>query len=441
VKAANTAALVLVGHGSHISPQTAGLVWQHVDTLRAMGIADEVTAAFWKEAPSFHQVLNTLTATDVTVLPLFTAQGYFTQTVIPTEMGLNGSITARDGRTIRYARTLGEHPYLSLVVRQRIDGALRLAGARPDEAAVAIIGHSTKRNPESRKATEAQAALIRSIYPAAQVVDVYLDDDPGIETVYNMTSAPVLIAVPYFLALGSHTTIDVPERLLLEPGQTAALIRNRTVYYTPPVGIDESVRDVLIELAREVGAPLRPAHSGSVWDCFPASGRTALINAVREAGVMTFGQLLLTPYSVQRMDDAETVQILTDPASLRKKVRDKPFRPLATSTDLPGGWRVLIDQPDMLHTVVETIYPGAVADWAAARQGTFTAGSFPSVTARQTGMYRDLAGLSEAQRAELVAQVCGNCVRRPTWFNGDARNIPCGEPCNLWMSQALENHD
>ncbi|MCC7451643.1 MAG: hypothetical protein IT324_29820 [Anaerolineae bacterium] len=438
---ANTTALVLVGHGSHISPQTAGIVWQHVDALRAMGIADEVTAAFWKETPSFHEVLNTLTATDITLLPLFTAQGYFTQTVIPTEMGLTGPLTVRDGRMIRYARTLGEHPYLFLVVRQRIEGALRLAGARPAEAAIAIIGHSTKRNPESRKATETQAAMIRSIYPAAQVVDVYLDDEPGIETVYDLTSAPVLIAVPYFLALGSHTTIDVPERLLLEPGQTAALVRNRAVYYTPPVGVDESLRDVLIELAREVGAPLRPARSGSTWDCFPAAGRTALIDAIHTARVMPFGQLILTPHSVQRIDDTETVQILTDPATLRKKVRDKPFRPLATSTDLPGGWRVLIDQPDVLHAVIETIYPGAVADWAAAQHGTFTAESLASVATRQTGMYRDLAGLSDTQCAELVAQVCGNCVRHPTWFDGSLRDIPCGEPCNLWLSKALEKHD
>ena len=61
-------ALVLAGHGSHISPQTAGIVWKNVDALRAMGIADEVTAAFWKETPSFHTVFNTLTSDDITIV-------------------------------------------------------------------------------------------------------------------------------------------------------------------------------------------------------------------------------------------------------------------------------------------------------------------------------------------------------------------------------------
>src|SRR3954467_9379014 len=145
-------ALVLAGHGSHISPETAGVVWQQVDKLRALNAADEVTAAFWKETPSFHQVIDTLAADDVTVVPLFTAQGYFTQTVIPAEMGLSGSLTERDGRTIRYTPTLSEHPYLARVVRERVATAIAQNGTDPSEIAVAIIGHGTRRSAESRRA-------------------------------------------------------------------------------------------------------------------------------------------------------------------------------------------------------------------------------------------------------------------------------------------------
>ena len=119
-----TRALVLAGHGSHISPNTAGILWTLVDELRALGVADEITAAFWKEAPSFHQVFDTLTADDVTIVPLFTARGYFTLTVIPAEMNLDGAVTVRDGRTIRYTRPLGDHQHLSQIVRTRVEQAL-----------------------------------------------------------------------------------------------------------------------------------------------------------------------------------------------------------------------------------------------------------------------------------------------------------------------------
>src|ERR1700749_779556 len=139
-------AFVLAGHGSHISPETAGLGWRHVDGLRGMNISAKVTAAFWKEMPSFNAVFASLEATDITVVPLFTAQGYFTQTVIPAEMGLTGAITQRDGKTIRYARTLSEHPYLGEVVKQRIEQAMTLLKTAPDQTAIALVGHSTKRN-------------------------------------------------------------------------------------------------------------------------------------------------------------------------------------------------------------------------------------------------------------------------------------------------------
>jgi len=112
-------ALVLAGHGSHISPLTAGLVWRYVDILRQQGVADEITACFWKEQPSFFEVLDSVAADDITIVPVFTAQGYFTRTVIPAEVNLDGTITRRDGRTIRYGKTLGEHHGLADVVYQR----------------------------------------------------------------------------------------------------------------------------------------------------------------------------------------------------------------------------------------------------------------------------------------------------------------------------------
>ncbi|MCY4147375.1 MAG: hypothetical protein OXF90_13015, partial [Chloroflexi bacterium] len=71
-------ALVLAGHGSHISANTAGIVWGYVDRLRRMGVADEITACFWKEPPAFSQALGTLESSQVVIVPLFTANGYFT---------------------------------------------------------------------------------------------------------------------------------------------------------------------------------------------------------------------------------------------------------------------------------------------------------------------------------------------------------------------------
>jgi sirohydrochlorin cobaltochelatase len=285
-------ALILAGHGSHISPETAGIVWQQVDQLRVLNVADEVTAAFWKETPSFHQVIDTLSADDITIVPLFTAQGYFTQTVIPAEMGLSGRLTERDGRTIRYTPTLSEHPYLAQIVRERVSTALEQSGADPSDVAVAIIGHGTRRSAESRRATQEQADQVRDL--AAESFAIYLDDSPSIPDIYTLTNRPVIIAVPFFLALGSHTTIDVPAELGLPSGDSFGIVNGREVYYTLPVGVGDDLDHVILELARDSGAPLREPTSAGIWDGFPTAGRDPLIEAVRAAGWIEFGQLTLS---------------------------------------------------------------------------------------------------------------------------------------------------
>ncbi len=92
----------------------------------------------------------------------------------------------------------------------------------------------------------------------------------------------------------------------------------------------------------------------------------------------------------------------------------------------------------MLPAVVETIYPGAAADWSAYRRGTFAVEAFDATIGRQTGMYRALAGLPREKQLEVVASICGKCVRHPTWFYGSSPAMPCGEPCNVWLTAALE---
>jgi sirohydrochlorin cobaltochelatase len=435
-------ALVLAGHGSHISPNTAGLVWEQVDKLRALNIADEVTAAFWKEMPSFHTVLNTLEADDITIVPLFTAQGYFTQTVIPAEMGLSGAITERDGRTIRYTRTLGEHSHLLKVVEDWVDSARDVLNAPPEEIAIAIIGHSTRRNPSSRKASQDQAAHLRQLGIFAQVEAVYLDDSPAIADIYDMTSAPNIIALPFFLADGSHTTIDVVRELGLDENTVSQKVKGRNVYYTPPIGLTQNLTTIILELAHESGAPLYPPREGSAWDCFPGNNRHAKIlwGILGHFKKWDVGELRLTQTEVRHRLDENPAEILTEPDELRRFVRQNLFRPLATSKDLPHGWRMPVKNAQHLWAIVETIYPGAASYLSGfAPQQKFN--TLSEVVARQTGQYRSLDQLTLQQQGKIVEQVCRKCVQIPYWFSENINqnyHLLCPEPCNFWLSAAVK---
>ena len=432
-------ALVLTGHGSHISAETAGVVWSYVDRLRRMGVADEITACFWKEQPAFSRVLDSVAADEVVVVPVFTAQGYFTRDVLPAEMGLDGPLTRRGKRCIHLTPTVGEHKLLDSIVNARLRDTVDRFGLQPDQTAAAIIGHGTPRNRNSRAAARAQADRLRALGWLREVVAVYLDDEPAIPSVYHNTSSPSIIALPYFLAEGSHVTGDVPRALGISGQRAAESVNGRKVTYCEPVGADESICQVILELARETGLAFNCREHSGDWSAFPAAGRSTLLSALKREGSMRFGQVMLSADHARRSGDSAPGRAMSTPGELRAHLRDSPFRPLSTSADLPGGWRIDLAAPEQAHAVLETVYPGLAADWAAQQSGQFATVSLQTVSQRQVGMFKDIHLLPKQLVQHTVEQVCAGCVCQPTWWQARksaSAALPCRSACNLWLSKA-----
>ena len=95
-------ALVIAGHGSTINPDSSAPTLDHARRIREMQIFAEVAVCFWKEEPGFSEVLRSLDSDEVFVVPNFISEGYFTRTVIPREMGLDGPTTQSGGHLIHY---------------------------------------------------------------------------------------------------------------------------------------------------------------------------------------------------------------------------------------------------------------------------------------------------------------------------------------------------
>jgi sirohydrochlorin cobaltochelatase len=422
-----TTALILAGHGSQISPNTAGVLWDYVDKLRSWGVADEITAAFWKEMPDFRGVLDTVRAENIVIVPVFTAQGFFTKKVIPAEMRLS-----QQKRNIYYTRTLGEHPSLSKIVIQRIETALKQAGLSASHVTVAVIGHGTGRLNASQDATREQAKILENTGQFAQVLDVYLDAEPEINSLYQNSRTANIIAVPFFLADGSHVSIDVPEALGIDYGDSPATVEGFHVYYTPPVGTDESVCELILELASESGLPFSTTEAQD-WTAFPQFGARELLNALKKTGELSFGQIVLKVDAVYPIDSSKTIK-LESSQSLRKHLRKNPYRPLAYTEDLPCDWFVPIQAPEQIPAVIETVYPQALADWANQRRGMLEIESLETIIARQQGDFREIK-LDAERIASTIERVCGRCSRQPLWADSKNGKLPCPRACNLWLSQ------
>jgi len=237
-------AVLLVGHGSHLNPNSSAPIHQHAAALRCSGRYDEVRTAFWKEEPSLSRALEACDADDITVVPVFISTGYFTEQVIPREMRLTGSLSRVDGRTVRYTPPIGAHPTLASVIIQRAQEA----GASPS-GALAVLGHGTPRNPRSERNSYLQAENVAASGHFAEVTTVFLDQEPNMRDVFGMVRSDSVVMVPLFIADGWHVGETIPDDMALDGPETRR--DGKHLRYAAAVGTHPQVVRVIDELVQE----------------------------------------------------------------------------------------------------------------------------------------------------------------------------------------------
>jgi sirohydrochlorin cobaltochelatase len=269
------AALVLVGHGSTLNADSAAPTHQHADELRRRGVFAQVVTCFWKEEPAVGGVLRGVFAPRVFIVPLFISEGYFTEQVIPRELGFcqNGQtdfsrIQRRGGQTLHYCGPVGTHASMTEVLLARARAVVaqhpfpRLP--QPAETALFIAGHGTGNNENSRKAIERQVELIRARGEYAEVHPAFMEEEPRIGDCWRMARAENLVMVPFFISDGLHSYEDIPVML----GEPAAAVRarfaagqptwrnpterhGRRLWYAPSIGGEPRLAEVILERVRE----------------------------------------------------------------------------------------------------------------------------------------------------------------------------------------------
>lgn len=252
-------ALVIIGHGSHLNADSSAPVYEHAAAIRATGAFDEVRECFWKEEPSLREVLDLVEADEVYVVPLFISEGYFTEEVLPRDLGLDGpapSETRKMGKTIRYTPPVGTHPWMASMILRRAEESAGLTHAQARQAGLVIIGHGTERNSNSaeviyRVTREADEAGV-----FGHVRTGFLDQPPEVDAVVEEMTERTLVLVPFFVAEGWHTQETIPDDLgINRPAVSPVTERDgRTFYYARPVGTFPEVADIVLQRAREAGA-------------------------------------------------------------------------------------------------------------------------------------------------------------------------------------------
>jgi sirohydrochlorin cobaltochelatase len=266
-------ALLIVAHGSTVNPDSSTPTLSHAAEIRRRKIFAEVSCAFWKEEPSLRDALflfDPESIREVCVVPNFISEGYFTQTVIPRELELNGAITKRPtGQTWKYCQPVGNHPAMTeLLLKRACDVA---PGVNAAETSLLIVAHGTDLNENSAVAAKREAEKIRGLRKFAEVLNVYMEEPPLVSDWRKLTKTHNVVVVPFFISDGLHSYEDIPRLLRIvvaggadrgwpesAPPTTARgkifrgnpyRIDGRSVFYAPSIGTDPGFADIIIEQA------------------------------------------------------------------------------------------------------------------------------------------------------------------------------------------------
>jgi sirohydrochlorin cobaltochelatase len=283
--------LLIVAHGSTVNPDSSVPTLAHAAEIRRRKIFADVGCAFWKEEPSLRDALflfDLESIREVCVVPNFISEGYFTQTVVPRELELNGRITKRtNGQVWRYCEPVGNHPLMTELLLKRAHDVA--PDAAPAETSLLIVAHGTDLNENSAVAAKREAEKIRALGKYADVLNVYMEESPRVFDWRKLTNTENVVVVPFFISDGLHSYEDIPvllgiavrhpERSRGIPLQNAQVtsrdsstslrsarndmassgrdifrrnpytIDNRSLFYASSIGTDPGVADIIIEQA------------------------------------------------------------------------------------------------------------------------------------------------------------------------------------------------
>ncbi|MBN8710798.1 MAG: cobalamin biosynthesis protein CbiX [Verrucomicrobia bacterium] len=251
------AALVIVGHGSTLNPDSSAPTFVHARAIAEKGIFREVHTCFWKEEPSMREVLWMVESDEIFIVPNFISEGYFTQTVIPRELNLTGPLTKRDGKVIRYCQPVGSHPHMTDALLHRARETA--PGVPAGDTSLFIVGHGTDLNDNSAKAAKDQVRLISALGEYAEVISAYMEEAPLISDWASLAHAPNVVVVPFFISDGLHSYEDIPVLLgIAKEGGVAASqadvfrrnpyhLRGRQLFYASAIGTEPMIAEVILD--------------------------------------------------------------------------------------------------------------------------------------------------------------------------------------------------
>jgi sirohydrochlorin cobaltochelatase len=462
------AALLLLGHGSTLNADSSAPTYQHAEEIRRRGIFAEVHVGFWKEEPNFRQALRQTDRRQVYVVPNFISSGYFTEQIIPRELGLSGPVTHLNGQDIFYCQPVGLHASMTEALLRRANEVVTASKETIADPAktvcLFICGHGTSFNDNSTKIIYEQAAIIRQRGIYADCQAVLMEQTPFVKDWRTLTNCADVIVVPFFISDGLHSFEDIPVLLGLTHNVKEQSFTNphregdRRLWYATAIGTEAFVADVIVAQVRQAQVSNSASSSqpdGRGWitpqlaqflqqgDRSPRKiGQVAILH--KEAGAYDL------MHEDDLLEDFSKLRRLQSPEDLSKLIlldADAKFRPLRASPNLRRGWIYPALTLTELHLALEYLYPAVLVNWGLHENKELPVTPWCETAERQTGRFRIVREIEDNALQDLVWTYCQTgCLKRRLWSpaaqkpSSEPNEIPllCPEACNFLVGKARE---
>jgi len=262
-------ALLIVAHGSPNGPSNHSTSRRHAESIANLELFGEVGVGFMAEKPFACDVLNSLNARKIFIVPNMATNGYVSSEKLPRELGLTGPVTERltpkGHQRLILTKPIGTHPLMPKILSALVLDLMEKHGLESESTALIVIGHgSTKSRASFSKIQDiindlGQFGLCdfghhQSIHAA------FLEETPSVKNWQNLTSAQNIICAPFLISDGFHANIDIPMAIGFDPksdkfqkclaqGMESKTVKNgRNIFYLPPIGAAPGITEIILDL-------------------------------------------------------------------------------------------------------------------------------------------------------------------------------------------------
>lgn len=251
--------LLLAAHGSS-RPDENSPVRMLADRLKATEVFDDVLCGFLKEAPFLNEILPSLEARDLIVVPLLTSRGFITDELIPEALK-----TVPKGTRVHLCPPLGVHDGIPRLMVNRVEAVLQDQDFERKDVSVIIAAHGNKKNPENARQTREIAQSIENLLTDISVQAAFIEQPPLLSDWPENVTTENLIVLPLLIGGGLHGAEDVPTMLGIDlsspelaclsevtPHTGRLTAHGRSIVLCRALGYEPALAKIVTDLARKI---------------------------------------------------------------------------------------------------------------------------------------------------------------------------------------------